>query len=299
MKYWHMQLHPDDLSLDVNDALKILKEGYIGIDIVDYTNRYSESFTHWTKKDINDYSNEVANHNNNDKSNWGKTILNFRDIINVSDIVLVRKGQTPIALVEVLGDYKFDEKTSDIIWFRHKRKIRLLMTYSEYMKASPEHSFSTQAMGTLTKVNLQNLKAETNIGISNWYKFILESSGDKPKVADDIESYTSEGKSVLSKHIRYERNNSFIRKIKEKALLDNKMLNCQVCGFSFYANYGEIGQGFIEAHHLAPLNENGGEAVLTKREDIALVCSNCHRMLHRGNPTFSIEELSSLLHEDI
>lgn len=33
----------------------------------------------------------------------------------------------------------------------------------------------------------------------------------------------------------------------------------------------------------------------TKIEDIAIVCSNCHRMLHRKRPWLSINELKQLL----
>ena len=64
---------------------------------------------------------------------------------------------------------------------------------------------------------------------------------------DEIEAY--EGQTKLGRHIRYERNNHFIEKIKRKRLTQNKMLNCEICGFSFFEKYGEIGAGFIEAHH--------------------------------------------------
>lgn len=113
-------------------------------------------------------------------------------------------------------------------------------------------------------------------------------------VAPDFEPTAIEGKSVLAKHMRYERNSSFIKSIKEKALKDNKMLNCRICNFSFLEKYGEIGKGFIEAHHINPLSESEGKRV-TKEKDIILVCSNCHRMLHRGNPNLSVEELIELI----
>ena len=72
------------------------------------------------------------------------------------------------------------------------------------------------------------------------------------------------------------------------------MLNCEICGFSFLENYGEIGQGYIEAHHKNPLAETKGQRK-TKREDIALVCSNCHKMLHRGSQVLQVEELKKLM----
>lgn len=110
------------------------------------------------------------------------------------------------------------------------------------------------------------------------------------KISEDIELTVIEGNSVLAQHMRYERNSSFIKKIKEQAIAANKMLNCQICGFSFFENYGEIGEGFIEAHHKKSLSKMMGETK-TKKDDIVLVCSNCHRMLHRGDPTIEIEVL--------
>lgn len=112
------------------------------------------------------------------------------------------------------------------------------------------------------------------------------------KVADTSEPTTIEGNSVLATHLRYERDSSFIKRIKEKALSNNLMLNCEICGFSFLDTYGLVGRGFIEAHHINPLNEREGKQV-TKKGDIALVCSNCHRMLHRkiSDKYLSIEDI--------
>lgn len=114
------------------------------------------------------------------------------------------------------------------------------------------------------------------------------------KLQDVVEPTVIEGNTVLATHMRYERNSGFIRRIKQKALLENKMLNCEVCGFSFLETYGEAGEGFIEAHHKNPLHTVEGESK-TSPNDIALVCSNCHRMLHRGNPIYSIDEMKKMM----
>jgi hypothetical protein len=52
-------------------------------------------------------------------------------------------------------------------------------------------------------------------------------------------------------------------------------------------------QGFIECHHLVPLHELRGLRK-TRLEDLALVCSNCHRMLHRQRPCLTVNELRRL-----
>jgi len=55
---------------------------------------------------------------------------------------------------------------------------------------------------------------------------------------------------------------------------------CQVCGLLFEDAYGRLGSEFAEAHHLVPLGQLR-ENVKTRLEDLATVCANCHRMLHR------------------
>ena len=67
---------------------------------------------------------------------------------------------------------------------------------------------------------------------------------------------------------------------------------CQVCHFDFSQAYGDIGIGYIEAHHVVPLSQldPAEEVVLSPEDDFAVVCANCHRMLHR-KPYPSVEEL--------
>jgi 5-methylcytosine-specific restriction protein A len=50
----------------------------------------------------------------------------------------------------------------------------------------------------------------------------------------------------------------------------------------------------IEAHHILPLAQAG--ATTTRLADLALVCSNCHRMLHRAAPWISPAQLQERLH---
>jgi predicted HNH restriction endonuclease len=106
----------------------------------------------------------------------------------------------------------------------------------------------------------------------------------------------SEGGRRLIQHYKIERNNSIIRKKKLLAIKKNPNLNCFVCNFSFFQKYGEPGSGFIEAHHLNPLSSSDS-ARITSLDEIILVCSNCHRMLHRNNFSIDPESLRRLLEE--
>ncbi len=60
-------------------------------------------------------------------------------------------------------------------------------------------------------------------------------------------------------------------------------LACEVCGFKFIERYGELGDGYIEAHHLRPLSllEEGVPVTYDPQADFAVLCANCHRMIHR------------------
>jgi 5-methylcytosine-specific restriction enzyme A len=58
---------------------------------------------------------------------------------------------------------------------------------------------------------------------------------------------------------------------------------CQACDLSFSEHYGAIGDGFIEAHHLKAIStlEEGVAVAYDIAADFAVLCLNCHRMIHR------------------
>ena len=72
-------------------------------------------------------------------------------------------------------------------------------------------------------------------------------------------------------------------------------LNCFTCGFNFEKTYGEMGAGFIHAHHLKPLSTIGKGYRLNPIKDLRPVCPNCHAMLHQRKPAYSIDELKAVL----
>lgn len=66
---------------------------------------------------------------------------------------------------------------------------------------------------------------------------------------------------------------------------------CQVCGFDFEAKYGVIGEGFIHVHHIVPISAIGKQYEVDPIKDMRPVCPNCHAMLHKRTPPFTLEEL--------
>ena len=60
------------------------------------------------------------------------------------------------------------------------------------------------------------------------------------------------------------------------------------------AVYGERGRGFVEYQHVMPLAELS-PGTKTKLADLAIVCANCHRIIHRQAPWLSLDELRRVL----
>ena len=89
-----------------------------------------------------------------------------------------------------------------------------------------------------------------------------------------------ENRKWVASHLHRERSKLLAAECK---IRDN--YECQVCGLHFKDVYGKLGIEFAEAHHRVPLSQLR-EDVRTRIQDLATVCANCHRMLHRmkGKP---------------
>ncbi|MFF9864091.1 HNH endonuclease [Streptomyces sp. NPDC013953] len=98
-----------------------------------------------------------------------------------------------------------------------------------------------------------------------------------------------EGRLLMRRHQVRERNRSMRKKKIASVLRRGRRLECEACGFDFERVYGERGAGYIECHHVVPLHEAGQGR--TKLSDLALICANCHRMIHRAAPWPTPEEL--------
>ena len=79
-----------------------------------------------------------------------------------------------------------------------------------------------------------------------------------------------------------------------RAFLKGKHCKCEVCGFDFEKVYGKLGAGYIEVHHKKPVSD--GERITDLNNDLVMLCSNCHRMIHRGRDhMITVEELKAII----
>jgi hypothetical protein len=112
-----------------------------------------------------------------------------------------------------------------------------------------------------------------------------------PSLDVDIHTFAvNEGQRRLVLHLQRERNQAVVRKKKKLAGL----LDCEVCGFSFGRAYGAAASDYCEVHHLLQLSavEN---TTKTRMEDLAVLCANCHRVVHLRNPPYTLNEVRNML----
>jgi len=137
-------------------------------------------------------------------------------------------------------------------------------------------------------------KPESADLVAEVFKYVKSGArtGRLPDV--DAESSAIEGNPRLVAHLRRERSPSLTEKKKKSVLAVAGKLCCEACGFDFEAKYGHNGIGFCEVHHLKPISQMD-KCEATTLDDLAIVCSNCHRIIHRIEPMPDIECFKDLI----
>lgn len=107
----------------------------------------------------------------------------------------------------------------------------------------------------------------------------------------ELEEEYFEGKKIKRLSSYYERNSKL-----RVASIQAHGYKCSVCGFDFEKFYGKHGAGYIEVHHLKPVSSFESPTKVCPINDMTVVCSNCHRMLHRNRDSIlNIQELRDII----
>lgn len=147
----------------------------------------------------------------------------------------------------------------------------------ECVEHPADHYLYTPLISTLSGIKVSEQQDKSSIGDVQ---------------ADEGKEYP-EGKIAYVLHKKRERNPKLIKEAKSLFVSKHSRLYCEACKFDFQQVYGDRGIDFIEGHHKKLISEMK-EGEKTKIEDIAMLCSNCHRMIHR-KPPISVEELSEIV----
>ncbi|MHA1540660.1 MAG: HNH endonuclease [Alphaproteobacteria bacterium] len=127
-------------------------------------------------------------------------------------------------------------------------------------------------------------------------KLNFSKSNEKLNEEPEEENFSEKRKKVFKKHFQYERHipSEFVNKVKK----DRKYI-CECCEFDFEKKYGKIGKEFIELHHLKPFGEmEDNEERKLEEKDFSILCSNCHRMIHKLETVSNLKELKNKIKEN-
>jgi len=124
-----------------------------------------------------------------------------------------------------------------------------------------------------------------------YYDLIRNDFGETifPDEVEEGKDY-SEGKTRQVTVNSYERN-----QLARQECIEHYGLNCKVCDFNFKEMFGDIGQNFIHVHHVIDISTIGKEYSVNPITDLIPVYPNCHAMLHKQKPAYSISELKSFV----
>lgn len=127
----------------------------------------------------------------------------------------------------------------------------------------------------------------------NYYELVKDTFAETV-FPDEVESDKkySEGKTRMVKVNSYERN-----QLARQECIEHFGLNCQVCDFNFQEKFGELGQSFIHVHHVIDISTIGKEYSVDPKADLIPVCPNCHAMLHKKKPAYTVSELKEIINK--
>jgi 5-methylcytosine-specific restriction protein A len=228
----------------------------------------------------------------------------------VNEIILVYQKVNGVpAFTHLVSpvDYQLvtDDTRSD---YRYGRRVKIIAktNSNNFIPVSStlweRINFSGITQGNACK--LENISGIGNIAelqLDIWQRFSEHFISSEREAAEEVRAIineldltdpnisVTEGELKLVSHMIKERNRKIVKEKKQQSI-NAGTLFCEVCSFSFPKNYKS---NFIECHHIVPIGQTGVRE--TTLDDLALVCANCHRMLHTKfeGVFLSIEQLQS------
>ncbi len=123
-------------------------------------------------------------------------------------------------------------------------------------------------------------------------------------IRENATTYNLDNETAISGEAEGKKKGYYVQKYERSkknrdAAIREHGLTCMICGFNYGDTYGELGEGYIEVHHIVPLSSRDEEVTVDPRTDMVCVCANCHRMLHRfKNRIIGIEEMINIYRDN-
>jgi hypothetical protein len=173
-------------------------------------------------------------------------------------------------------------------------------------KSYPEiaDAISGHAEKIMAGINSAEIRKSANLFISAQVKYFgMSNAGSAinlihfdslPKTDLEEDITGKEGRILTRVHAYKERDKKFAARAKKYYKIKNGgNLWCVACDLKPELQYNDRGERCIEAHHKIPIEELQPDSIV-RVDDVAMVCANCHRVIHSQKPCLTIEEVRAL-----
>lgn len=135
------------------------------------------------------------------------------------------------------------------------------------------------------------LEDDIQLFLKYYEELIYNKDSEYNSYSDEIKNKGVIETKKIRLHYRVERASGIANKVKK-----HRGHICEACEFDFKECYGALGENYIEAHHLKPISTlEVGKFRMNIDSDFIVLCSNCHRMIHRLEDPSDIEGLKEIL----
>lgn len=194
------------------------------------------------------------------------------------DLIYVKEGPMIVGKGVVIGPYQFDMKNRiqapDGAYWQHQRPVKWVSDFPKIRKRLGRN----QQLVVERLSNDDVLQIEQDIG---GFQFPEEVPVGTAYIEGTVQQ-------ILVN--RYERDLGAREQCKQ-----HYGTKCVICGFDFVTLYGEAMDGFIHVHHLKQLSSIGAAHEVDPVRDLRPVCPNCHAVLHRREPPYSLDEVKKFI----
>jgi putative restriction endonuclease len=176
------------------------------------------------------------------------------------------------------------DQYADLIEFEQFLEPVLASKDGDYFEEVSRKNYWRDAVRPISEKIYQSIVSQANL---------VDVSEEAYPTQDAFYELTyNEGGKVLVYTTKYERN----KKIRT-AVIKIHGTTCMICEFNFQKIYGKLGKGFIHVHHLKPISSYIDKHTVNAKTDFAVLCPNCHAMVHRKkNNVLELEDLKKLIH---
>lgn len=202
-------------------------------------------------------------------------------------IWMLLDDKLPIDGIEYEAAKSTQESPSPLVW-AHSTSLTIIPLLIEHNQAWESYASASERIFDSPRISGDRDNVQIGRGKRRLSEFWKSASLFPDEVENSKPLY--EGAACTVKVNAYERN-----PIARAQCIAHYGFRCSVCKLKLQDIYGEVGKDFIHVHHLKPIAEADCEYEIDPIKDLCPVCPNCHAIIHRRKPPYSIEEVQSFL----